>query len=411
MNKLIILLICLFLFNKANAQIYPAKDRERIDSLLLIKKIKINKVYVNDSIILRIDNLRPGPKEPEISTLKLKDTITLVAVGDIMLGTDYPSAKYLPPDNDCYPLLSEVRPYLKNADITFGNLEGVFAGGHGTPKNCNNPDQCYVFRMPEHYVDCLVDAGFDVLSVANNHVSDFGIGGRKNSMKILNQAGLIFAGFVEKPYTIFYFDNLKVGFCAFSPNSGVIDMRRTSEAEAIVKQLNDSCDIVIVSVHGGAEGRDHQHVTRENETFLGGNRGNVYEFAHRMIDNGADMVLGHGPHVTRAMEVYKGRYIIYSMGNFSTYARFNISGPNGIAPMIKLYVNRKGEFLKGEIVSIHQEGEGGARIDPYGRALSKLKYLTDTDIPGHKFEIDDSGTFCWKDKECMAKDSITSPNQ
>lgn len=410
MNKrLLILLLSLFFLQKANSQIFPTLIKGRIDSSLLVRKKKIDKIYINDSVVLRIDYLRPESKVSETLFAGQKDTITLVAVGDIMLGTNYPSEKYLPPNNDCYPLLSEVKPHLIDADITFGNLEGVLAGEHGTPKNCNNPDQCYVFRMPEHYVDCLIDAGFDVLSVANNHVNDFGVGGKKNTMRVLDTTGLIYAGFSERPYTIFYYNGLTIGFCAFSPNSGVVDMRKTSEAGAIVKQLNDSCDIVIVSVHGGAEGRDHQHVTRKNETFLGGNRGNVYEFAHQMIDNGADMVLGHGPHVTRAMEVYKGRYIIYSMGNFSTYARFNISGPNGIAPMIKLYINRKGEFLKGEIISIRQEGEGGARLDPLKRVQSKLKYLTDKDFPEHKFEIEDSGIFYWRNEENAVRDSVTLP--
>jgi poly-gamma-glutamate capsule biosynthesis protein CapA/YwtB (metallophosphatase superfamily) len=366
---------------------------------LLVRKKKIDKIYINDSLVLRIDLLKSPIESSDFFQLGLKDTITIVAVGDIMLGTNYPSAKYLPPNNNCYPLLSEVKPFLSEADIAFGNLEGVFAGEHGNAKSCKNPDQCYVFRMPEHYIDCLVDAGFDVLSVANNHVNDFGVGGRKNTMRVLDTTGLIYAGFIEKPYTVFYYNNLKIGFCAFSPNSGVIDMRNTHAAAEIVKQLNDSCDMVMVSVHGGAEGRNHQHVTRKNETFLGGNRGNIYDFAHKMIDAGADMVLGHGPHVTRAMEVYKDRYIIYSMGNFSTYARVNISGPNGIAPMIKLYVNRQGKFLKGEIISVHQEGEGGAKIDPLKRAQRKLKYLTETDFPEIKFEIKESGEFYLKEEE------------
>lgn len=398
MNRYLVLFFCLFLLQQAKSQEFPSLHRDRFNQALLVRKKKIDKIYINDSIVLRIDKLKPSIGISETIISELKDTITLIAVGDIMLGTNYPSEKYLPPNNDCYPLLSEVKSYLTNADITFGNLEGVFAGEHGTPKSCKNPDQCYVFRMPEKYVGCLIDAGFDVLSVANNHVNDFGAAGKRNAMKVLNESGLIYAGFIEKPQTIFYYNDLKIGFCAFSPNSGVVDMRHTSKAAEIVKQLNDSCDIVIVSVHGGAEGKNHQHVTRKNETFLGGNRGNVYEFAHKMIDNGADIILGHGPHVTRAMEVYKNRYIIYSMGNFSTYARFNIHGPNGIAPMIKLYVNRKGEFLQGEIISIYQEGEGGARPDPLKRAQSKLKYLTNEDFPENKFEIKDTGLFIWRNE-------------
>ena len=80
----------------------------------------------------------------------------------------------------------------------------------------------------------------------------------------------------------------------------------------------------------------YTRVTRQKETFYGENRGNVYEFAHTAIDNGADIVLGHGPHVTRAVEVYKGKFIAYSMGNFNTYGRFSLAGPNGIAPLLDI---------------------------------------------------------------------------
>ncbi len=108
-----------------------------------------------------------------------------------------------------------------------------------------------------------------------------------------------------------------------------------AEAEEIVRHLADTCDIVIVSFHGGAEGANYQHVTKDYEMYYTENRGNVYSFAHRMIDAGADVIFGHGPHITRAVEVYNERFIAYSLGNFCTYGRFNLSGPNGIAPVIK----------------------------------------------------------------------------
>lgn len=326
------------------------------------------------------------------SLLASPDTITIIGVGDIMLGTDYPSAKYLPPGNTCYPLLEDVKPYLQDADITFGNVEGVFAGDKGIPKHCNNPDQCYVFRMPVKYADCLVDAGFDIVSVANNHVNDFGRGGQENTIKVLDSVGLTFAGFLSHPYAIYDYQGYKIGFCAFSPNTGVVDLKDLAGAVTIVDTLEKMCDIVMVSVHGGAEGKNYQHVTRKDEVFLGHNRGNIYEFTHKLVDAGADIVFGHGPHVTRAMEIYKDRFIIYSLGNFCTYARFNISGPNGIAPMVKLWVNNEGEFIKGKITPIYQSGEGGAKIDPLGRAIFKLRDLTTIDFPEHKhFRITDEG--------------------
>lgn len=331
---------------------------------------------------------------PDISN---PDTFSLVMVGDVMLGTDYPSTAYLPPENNCFSLLNPVKSYIQDADISFCNLEGVFAGESGTPKSCKNPENCYVFRMPEKYVNCLIDAGFDLLSVANNHVNDFGTAGRVNSARVLDSAGLHYAGFIDRPYTIFNRNELTIGFCAFSPNSGVMDLRDVSRAENIVRFLADTCDIVIVSMHGGAEGRDHQHVTRTREIFLNADRGNVYDFAHRMIDAGADIVIGHGPHVTRAMEIYNDRFIAYSLGNFATYSRFNISGPNGIAPLVKIRTDNEGKFIQGKIIPIMQSGEGGAKPDPDKQVIFKIRELNRDDFPEKEPIVDEEGNIVpWK---------------
>ena len=159
----------------------------------------------------------------------------------------------------------------------------------------------------------------------------------------------------------------------------------------MVRELEERCDVLIVSVHGGAEGADHQHMTRESEVYLGYDRGNIYEFAHAVIDAGADVVFGHGPHVTRAAEIYRDRFIIYSLGNFCTYRRFNLRGPNGIAPLIKLKVAGDGRFLEGQVVPVYQPGEGGVRPDPQKRAIFKLRDLTREDFPEIPLLIDDEG--------------------
>ena len=344
-----------------------------------------------DSLHLILNDTLPASDTVPVQEIKSFDTLSIVMVGDVMLGTNYPSSGYLPTGNNCYPLLDSVKNYIKDADISFCNLEGVFAGEAGTPKSCKNPENCYVFRMPEEYVNCLVDAGFDLLSVANNHVNDFGTAGRINSAQVLDSAGFHFAGFIDNPYTIFQQDSLTIGFCAFSPNSGVMDLRNISQAESIVRFLNDTCDIVIVSMHGGAEGRDHQHVTRKKEIFLNADRGNVYDFAHKMIDAGADVVIGHGPHVTRAMEVYNNRFIAYSLGNFATYSRFNISGPNGMAPLVKIRVDSEGKFLGGKIMPVMQLGEGGALPDPDKRVIFKIQDLIRLDFPDNMLTVDNEG--------------------
>jgi hypothetical protein len=320
----------------------------------------------------------------------INDTISIIGVGDMMLGTNYPSTQYLPP-NDGKDILSPVKDILLNADVTFGNLEGSVLDSGGYPKNCKDPSKCYIFRMPTRYVKYLKDAGFDVVSNANNHAGDFGDPGRISTMKTLKEAGIFYSGQTSMPYTTFEINGVKYGFCAFSPNTGTMDISDIPGAVKIVKHLDSISDIVIVSFHGGAEGGTHRHVTRKTEIFLGEDRGNVYEFSHSLIDAGADVVFGHGPHITRAVELYKDRFIAYSLGNFCTYARFSLSGFAGVAPIVKVFVNKKGEFIKGQIFAIKQPGEGGPVIDNSNKVIKEIIELTTADFPETPLLIKETG--------------------
>ncbi|MCL2074090.1 MAG: CapA family protein [Marinilabiliaceae bacterium] len=322
----------------------------------------------------------------------LKDTVEIVAVGDIMMGTIYPNGEYLPKNNDCSRSFSMVKKYFAGADIVFGNLEGALTDSRDNAKRCNNPDVCYVFGMPTKFVECLVDAGFNLLSLANNHSGDFGEQGRKSTIQTLQKAGINYAGLTDCPTAELEIDGIKYGFCAFAPNIGTIDVRNIPAAEAIVKSLKQRCDIVIISFHAGGEGRGAQNVTRQSETYIGENRGNVYEFTHKMIDAGADLLLGHGPHVTRAVEIYKNRFIAYSMGNFSTYSRVNVQGVNGIAPIFRIYTTPKGEFIKAHITPTWQPSEDRTpRLDKENRVIKVIQNLTKTDFPEQKITIRDDG--------------------
>lgn len=317
------------------------------------------------------------------------DTIRLAAVGDMMLGTDYPNRNTLAP-NDGRDLLNGVLDYLQPFDLTFGNLEGVIGRG-GTAKSCNDPRYCYTFRMPAHYTTYLKRAGFDVVSIANNHANDFGAGGRKASANVLDTSGLAYAGSLDKPYTIFEKNGVKYGFLAAAPNSGCFSMKEYSQAAAYVRHLDTLCDIVIVSFHAGAEGAKAAHTPRKDEIFLGYNRGNVYKFAHRCIDAGADVLLGHGPHVTRAAEVYKERFITYSMGNFCTYKKFSLRGPKGVGPIFHLDLDSEGRFLGGQVISTKQLGEGIPVLDEEGQALKELRALSEADFPESPLLISEDG--------------------
>lgn len=322
--------------------------------------------------------------------------VTISAVGDIMMGTSFPSDKYLPPGDDPRPLLESVLSSLQNTDILFCNLEGPFTDHASLAKNCRDTTKCYAFKVPERYVSTFYEAGFNLVSLANNHIGDFGIEGRDRTVSIFDSLGIYYAGPVDFPYSIFELDSIVYGFTAFSPNKGTLNITDIQGASRLVSMLNDSCDILIVSFHGGAEGSDYQRITRETETFYGENRGNIYEFAHAVVDAGADIVLGHGPHVTRAIEVYKDRFIAYSLGNFCTYRRFNLSGPNGFSPIIKIKTDTFGKFVEADIIPVYQDNQGRVRPDKNFRAVKKIQELVAADFPDSVIIVDDNGKVTYK---------------
>ena len=308
-----------------------------------------------------------------------------------MFGTSFPSPQYLPHHDNPLMLLGALADTLSSSDITFGNLEGSFLDEGEPVKKCRDTARCYLFRMPERYSSALASSGFDIISLANNHFGDFGLPARKRTMELLDSFGIYYGGLVEHPYSVFERDSIIYGFCAFAPNAGTISINEIPAAEAIVRYLADTCDIVIVSFHGGAEGADYQRVTRTDEMMFTENRGDVHRFSHMMIDAGADVVFGHGPHVTRAVEVYRDRFIGYSLGNFCTYGRFNLKGPGGIAPVVKLRVNSAGQFISGKIIPVYQIPEAGVRIDPDKRVIRKIQELIALDFPESVIKVTDNG--------------------
>jgi hypothetical protein len=321
-----------------------------------------------------------------IKRIPLNDTLTICAVGDIMIGSAYPSSSNLPP-RDGINSFKEIIPYLKG-NIVFGNLEGCFLNS-GKSTKCKDTlgNSCFAFRMPERYAGIIKEAGFNVLSIANNHVGDFGLKGRNKTTEILDSLNINYAGLQTHPSSIFDKDSITYAFCAFAPNENTMSINNIDSAKALVSELKKQANIVMVSFHGGAEGSKFEHITRKNEIFYKENRGNVYEFAHAVIDAGADIVLGHGPHVTRAVEVYKNKFIAYSLGNFNTYGMFNLKGVNGIAPIIQVKVSTSGDFIGAKVISVKQTKTMGLRIDNQNQAFEKLRSLTNKDFPTHQLEF------------------------
>ncbi|QHS54608.1 CapA family protein [Mucilaginibacter sp. 14171R-50] len=333
----------------------------------------------------------PVAKAQPSTAVAPPDAINIAAVGDIMLGSSYPDSTCLPPDSAKNSFKHALKD-LREADLAFGNLEGVLLDtGAPVGYKLRFKHKGYLFRMPAKFGNVLKDAGFDILSVGNNHSNDFDVAGRKSTLKVLDSLGIHTAGFKSHPSKTFTLNGVKYGFCAFSPNGQTVSLLQTARAKKLIAGLKSKVDIVIVSFHGGGEGVDYEHVPDSAEIFKGENRGNLRAFTHAAVDAGADVVFGNGPHVARAMELYKNRLIAYSLGNFVTYKGVSISGICGIAPLLKVSINKQGEFLNGQIVSYKQSHQTGLRFDTLNLAAQRIMALTLADFRQPGLKISPSG--------------------
>jgi len=330
-----------------------------------------------------------APVEPVVEPTPDKRSlrISIASVGDMMLGTDFPENHL--PDDDGVGFLGAVTAALSSADVTFGNLEGVLVDDGEPAKKCKNPNACYLFRSPTRYASYYRDAGFDVLSLANNHARDFGEEGRTSTMQALDAVGIHHSG-REGDFASFVVNDLKIAVLAYAVTKESNMMLDYELAETTVAEFAATHDIVVVTFHGGAEGVDVTNLPFAEEEYYGEPRGDVVVFARRMVDAGADLLIGHGPHVVRAVERYKDRLIAYSLGNFATYYGISVAGIKGIAPILKTTLDGEGRFIEGEIVSTIQLRPDGPSIDARQRALNLMRGLSaaDFDDPGVQFKQD-----------------------
>jgi poly-gamma-glutamate capsule biosynthesis protein CapA/YwtB (metallophosphatase superfamily) len=317
-------------------------------------------------------------------------TLAITAVGDIMMGTTYPEP--LLPPHDGKGIFDAVKGSFQGADILFGNLEGPLLDEGETTK-CKKPGKtCYAFKTPVRYVSLLKDAGFSALNIANNHASDFGKEGMESTISTLDAAEIQpVGGKAVASYTVKGRRIAVVGFYYYE-TPYAYSLLNTTEAANIVRSLKETNDLVVVSFHGGAEGSTAQHVADMNEEFLGEDRGNVVAFAHAVIDAGADLVIGHGPHVLRALELYQGKLIAYSLGNFLAYERFNLDGPNGLSAVLKVSLDAlTGNFQSGELLPVKLGTQGIPVPDNSKKAIALMRNLTKQDIKHPGLVIADDG--------------------
>ena len=318
----------------------------------------------------------------------MPDTITIAMCGDIMMGTTFPTVQ-LPP-NDGKDLFKDTKTITQAADIALGNLEGAMSD-EGASRKGNGPNT-YAFRMPERFAPLLTDAGYDYLCMANNHAKDFGDIGIANTEKCLDKEGIKYSGIEgRKESAVVELNGVHYGICAFGHNQYTLKHKDLKTVKRIIDDLKSKSDIVIVTFHGGAEGRTKNHLPYGTEVFLGEDRGSLREFAHFCIDNGADVVFGHGPHVVRAMEIYNNHFIAYSLGNFCTPYGMSLSGISAYSPVVEIKINGQGEFIEGQIHSFLQTKGVGPRKDSSNSVAREIKQLTESDIKGSPIRISADG--------------------
>ncbi|HEY8500269.1 MAG TPA: CapA family protein [Clostridia bacterium] len=273
-----------------------------------------------------------------------RQTVILYFTGDILL--DRGVMTYMEQYGYDYPFL-KIKDAFKDGDIVCGNLEGPLTEG-GIP---SLKDPRYIFRFPPSIAQNLKDAGFNMLNLANNHTMDHGAKGLTDTMNKLNEYGIAWfgAGSNIKEASSPVFVNIggtTIGFLGYSafppegyfhtqekPNISMLD--ESSMGESIIN-ARKKCDFLVVSFHWGREFDPYPDNTQKNTAYIA-------------IDNGADIVIGHHPHVCQGVEEYNGKYIFYSLGNFI----FDKQIPPGTdkGAVVKLHI-QNGKLKKWELLPV-----------------------------------------------------------
>ncbi|MBU2109897.1 CapA family protein [Patescibacteria group bacterium] len=264
----------------------------------------------------------------------LSKKISMIFVGDIMLDRDIENSVVKNGNGD-FSFIFENSSFLKETDIVFGNLEGPVSD-IGEKRGSE-----FSFRMDPIVILALKEAGFNVLSVANNHAGDWGREAFNDTFSRLNKADILAVGagwnkedasqvkIIEK-------NGLKIGFLGFSDigpkwlkaddnNSGILLVG--DDFMEIIKKASSQVDYLIVSIHFGEE---YQKEPSERQK----------QVAKSAINAGAKIIIGHHPHVVQETERYDSGFIVYSLGNFVFDQNFSKETMQGA--VLKIILNEKG---------------------------------------------------------------------
>ena len=313
-----------------------------------------------------------SPSSTSPTTTKVTaNSVTISAVGDMELG----NTPNLPPNPSTY--LQPVESALA-APIVFGNLEGTLTDATGSKCAATSTD-CYAYRTPTTYAPILRQAGFTVLNSANNHSHDFGQQGVTDTSAALLGAGITQAG-LPGQIGLVTDGSTKVAFVDFAPYTNVNNLLDLPTAKLLITQAKAEANLVVAYMHAGAEGSTADHVTGQEETYVGEDRGNAKVFAHAAIDDGAALVIASGPHVLRGVEFYNGHLIVYSLGDFANYNNFSTAGNLDLSAILTVTLAADGTYVSAHFTSLLLSGTGQPSVDSSGASATFVNQLSTADF-------------------------------
>lgn len=225
-------------------------------------------------------------------------TVTISCAGDCTLGTDEEFDGLTLPvqvnnqNGDYSYFFRNVKPIFETDDIIIVNFEGTLSE-RGTRQ-----DKTFAFRGKPEYVKILDEGSVEAVTLANNHSMDYGMDAFYDTKQYLYEAGIVW--FENMNTAVMERDGVKVGLIGLNTLDGSAE---ENLIPAIAKVKSEGAEIIAIQIHWGVEGDNDASEAQ-------------IDFAHKAVDNGADLVIGHHPHVLQGIEEYKGKYIAYSLGNF-----------------------------------------------------------------------------------------------
>lgn len=290
------------------------------------------------------------------------------------------------PDTEAsFETFERVLYYTREPDVLLGNFEGVVTDGTLTKRRCIPDDKtCWIFRGDTGFIEVLKRVGFDAVNLANNHMRDYEIPGEEQTRSFLLDASVPAVGNGE--LVLVKKQDVIIGLIG----AYLHGRHDYSDIVPLVQKSNQTADITVVMMHGGEEGRHARHTYDKDEYHKGYFRGNLYGFAHDMVDNGADLVLGSGPHVLRGIEKYRNSLIVYSMGNFYG-TEFSTDGVLAASGIFTTTFDENFDIVDAQLVPLTISEAGIPSIDHSRASIDFVNNLSQEDFDNNAVLFDENG--------------------